>query len=162
LGLSSTTAPAVTDADGVISSSRIRAALKAGDCATAKRLLTRPFAIEGTVQHGDKNGRILGYPTANIDIGNYLRPRYGVYAVTGTLADGRVLNGAANIGIRPQFTPPKELLEPHFFDFAEEIYEQKLEVAFHHFLRGEAKFESLDALKEQMAADCAQARSLLE
>jgi riboflavin kinase / FMN adenylyltransferase len=162
LGLSSTTAPAVTDADGVISSSRIRAALKAGDCATANRLLTRPFAIEGTVQHGDKNGRILGYPTANIDIGNYLRPRYGVYAVTGTLADGRILNGAANIGIRPQFTPPKELLEPHFFDFAEEIYEQKLEVAFHHFLRGEAKFESLDALKEQMAADCAQARSLLE
>ncbi len=160
-GLSSTAIGPVIDTDGVISSSRIREALQAGDCTTANRLLTRPFAIEGTVQHGDKNGRLLGYPTANIDIGNYLRPRYGVYAVTGRLADGRVLKGAANIGIRPQFTPPKELLEPHFFDFAEEIYDQKLEVAFHAFLRGEAKFDSLDALKAQMAADCAKARDLL-
>ena len=160
-GLSSTTVGPVTDDDGIISSSRIREALQAGDCATATRLLTRPFAIKGIVQHGDKNGRLLGYPTANIDIGNYLRPRYGVYAVTGTLADGRVLKGAANIGIRPQFIPPKELLEPHFFDFAEEIYDQNLEVAFHAFLRGEAKFDSLDALKAQMAADCAKARDLL-
>lgn len=160
-GLSSTAIGPVTDADGIISSSRIREALQAGDCTTANRLLTRPFAIEGIVQHGDKNGRLLGYPTANIDIGNYLRPRYGVYAVTGRLADGRALKGAANIGIRPQFTPPKELLEPHFFDFAEEIYDQKLEVAFHAFLRGEAKFDSLDALKVQMAADCARARDLL-
>ena len=160
-GLSSTAVGPVTDTDGVISSSRIREALQSGDCATANRLLTRPFAIEGIVQHGDKNGRLLGYPTANIDIGNYLRPRYGVYAVTGRLSDGRVLKGAANIGIRPQFTPPKELLEPHFFDFAEDIYDQNLEVAFYHFLRGEAKFDSLGALKEQMAADCAKARDLL-
>ena len=162
LGLSHTAVGPVTDADGVISSSRIREALQAGDCATANCLLTRPFTIEGHVQHGDKNGRLLGYPTANIDIGNYLRPRYGVYAVTGTLADGRVLKGAANIGIRPQFTPPKLLLEPHFFDFAEEIYDQKLEVAFHAFLRGEAKFDSLDALTDQIEADCAKARDLLD
>jgi riboflavin kinase / FMN adenylyltransferase len=161
MGLSSTAVGPVTDDGGVISSSRIREALQAGDCKTANRLLTRPFAIEGHVQHGDKNGRLLGYPTANIDIGNYLRPRYGVYAVTGTLADGRILKGAANIGIRPQFDPPKELLEPHFFDFAEEIYDQKLEVAFHAFLRGEAKFESLDALTAQIEADCQQARNLL-
>jgi riboflavin kinase / FMN adenylyltransferase len=161
LCLSHTAVGPVSDADGVISSSRIRAALQSGDCTTANRLLTRPFAIEGNVQHGDKNGRLLGYPTANIDIGNYLRPRYGVYAVTGTLADGRILKGAANIGIRPQFTPPKELLEPHFFDFAEEIYDQKLEVAFHAFLRGEAKFDSLDALTKQIEADCQQAHDLL-
>jgi riboflavin kinase / FMN adenylyltransferase len=160
-GLSHSAVGPVCDEGGVISSSRIRAALQAGDCATANRLLTRPFAIEGHVQHGDKNGRLLGYPTANIDIGNYLRPRYGVYAVTGTLTDGRILKGAANIGIRPQFTPPKELLEPHFFDFAEEIYDQKLEVAFHAFLRGEAKFDSLDALTAQIEADCQQARNLL-
>jgi riboflavin kinase / FMN adenylyltransferase len=160
-GLSSTAIGPVTDADGIISSSRIRDALQAGDCKTANRLLTRPFAIEGTVQHGDKNGRLLGYPTANIDIGNYLRPRYGVYAVTGRLSNGRVLKGAANIGIRPQFTPPKELLEPHFFDFAEEIYDQNLEVAFHHFLRGEAKFDSMDALKAQIEADCDEAKSVL-
>lgn len=161
LGLSHTAVGPVSDAGGVISSSRIREALQAGDCATANRLLTRPFAIEGQVQHGDKNGRLLGYPTANIDIGTYLRPLYGVYAVTGKLADGRVLKGAANIGIRPQFDPPKELLEPHFFDFAEEIYDQKLEVAFHAFLRGEAKFDSLDALTAQIEADCQQARNLL-
>jgi riboflavin kinase / FMN adenylyltransferase len=160
-GLTSTAVGPVTDEGGVISSSRIREALQAGDCATATRLLTRPFAIEGIVQHGDKNGRLLGYPTANIDPGNYQRPRYGIYAVTGKLADGRVLNGAANIGIRPQFTPPKLLLEPHFFDFAEDIYEQELEVAFRAFLRGEAKFESLDALMEQMAADCEAAQDIL-
>jgi riboflavin kinase / FMN adenylyltransferase len=162
LGLSSTAVGPVSDAGGIISSSRIREALQAGDCETATRLLTRPFAIEGRVQHGDKNGRLLGYPTANLDLSNYLRPRYGIYAVTGTLPDGRTLKGAANVGIRPQFTPPKELLEPHFFDFAEEIYNQTIEAAFHHFLRGEAKFDSLDALKEQMAADCDRARLLLE
>jgi riboflavin kinase / FMN adenylyltransferase len=151
----------VDDGSQVISSSRIREALQAGDCATATHLLTRPFAIEGVVQHGDKNGRLLGYPTANIDMGHYLRPRYGIYAVTGRLADGRVLHGAANVGVRPQFEPPKELLEPHFFDFNEELYGQTIEVAFHSFLRGEAKFDSLDALKEQMARDCDEARARL-
>src|SRR3546814_2312416 len=70
-----------------ISSSRIREALQAGDCATAARLLTRPFTVRGTVQHGDKNGRLLGFPTANLDMGAYLRPRYGIYAVTGHLPD---------------------------------------------------------------------------
>jgi riboflavin kinase / FMN adenylyltransferase len=161
LGLTNTAVGPVSDEGGVISSSRIREALQAGDCATATRLLTRPFAIEGSVQHGDKNGRLLGFPTANLDLGNYLRPRYGVYAVTGQLTDGRTLKGAANLGIRPQFTPPKELLEPHFFDCAEEIYDQNIEVAFHAFLRPEARFESMDALMEQMAADCDQAKVLL-
>lgn len=75
----------VDDSAEVISSSRIRDALRAGDCATAARLLTRPFTVRGTVQHGDKNGRLLGFPTANIDMGTYLRPRYGIYAVTGRL-----------------------------------------------------------------------------
>jgi riboflavin kinase / FMN adenylyltransferase len=151
----------VDDGSEVISSSRIRAALQAGDCATAARLLTRPFAMEGEVQHGDKQGRLLGYPTANLAMGHYLRPRYGIYAVTGRLADGRVLHGAANVGVRPQFEPPKELLEPHFFDFAEDLYGQTIEVAFHAFLRGEAKFDSIEALKEQMARDCAEARARL-
>jgi riboflavin kinase / FMN adenylyltransferase len=150
----------VTDGD-IISSSRIREALKSGDCATATKLLTRPFAVEGIVQHGDKNGRKLGFPTANIDMGTYLRPRYGIYAVRGRLANGRVLNGAANMGVRPQFDPPKELLEPHFFDFSEDIYGQTIEVEFHAFLRGEAKFDSMDALMVQMAADCDAARALL-
>ncbi len=160
-GLGCTAMGPVSDGDGVISSSRIREALLAGDCATATRLLTRPFAVEGIVQHGDKNGRLLGFPTANIDMGNYLRPRYGIYAVKGRLADGRVLYGAANLGIRPSFDPPKELLEPHFFDFCEDLYEQTIEVEFHAFIRGEAKFDSMDALMAQMQADCDVARGLL-
>ena len=160
-GLSGRTVGAVRDADGIVSSSRIRAALHSGDCATAARLLTRPFTIRGTVQHGDKLGRTIGFPTANIDMGPYLRPAYGIYAVTGLLADGRVVPGAANLGVRPHFDPPKELLEPHFFDFSGDLYGQEIEVAFHHFLRPEAKFASLDALTAQIAADCERARALL-
>jgi riboflavin kinase / FMN adenylyltransferase len=160
-GLPARTVGAVHDAAGPISSSRIRTALKAGDCAEATRLLTRPFAIRGTVRHGDKNGRLLGFPTANLELGTYLRPRYGIYAVTGRLADGRVLQGAANLGVRPTFDPPVELLEPHFFDFAGDLYGQEIEVSFHRFLRGEAKFASLEGLKAQMERDCAEARVVL-
>ncbi|MGV3729990.1 MAG: bifunctional riboflavin kinase/FAD synthetase [Sphingopyxis sp.] len=147
--------------EAVISSSRIREALQAGDCATAARLLTRPFTVRGVVQHGDKNGRLLGFPTANIDMGNYLRPRYGIYAVTGKLPDGRILKGAANLGIRPSFDPPKELLEPHFFDFAGDLYGQEIDVAFHAFIRPEAKYDGMDALMAQIAADCDAAKALL-
>jgi len=161
-GITATTVGPVTDAGGVISSSRIRDALKAGECETATRLLTRPFAIEAVVQHGDKNGRDLGFPTANMDMGHYLRPRFGVYAVRGKLPDGRMLDGAANVGIRPQFEPPKELLEPHFFDFAEMIYDQLIEVEFHAFLRPEGKYDSLDALIAQIAKDCEDAKAALK
>jgi riboflavin kinase / FMN adenylyltransferase len=160
-GLGCTAVRAVSDEGGVISSSRIREALQAGDCASATRLLTRPFAVEGVVQHGDKNGRLLGFPTANIDMANYLRPRYGIYAVRGRLADGRVLDGAANLGIRPSFDPPRELLEPHFFDFAEDLYGQQIAVEFHAFIRPEAKFENMDNLRLQMNADCDVARKML-
>lgn len=161
LGLQARAVGAVTLNGEVVSSSSIRHALKAGDCATAARLLTRPFAIRGPVQHGDKVGRTINFPTANLDLGSYLRPRYGIYAVTGRLPDGRVLKGAANIGIRPTFDPPKELLEPHFFDFSGDLYGQEIEVAFHHFLRPEAKYEGLDALVAQIARDCDDARALL-
>jgi riboflavin kinase/FMN adenylyltransferase len=161
LGLTAEAVGAVTDAEGIISSSRIREALETGDCETATRLLTRPFTVRGLVQHGDKVGRTIGFPTANVDMGHYLRPRYGIYAVKGRLPDGRVLNGAANLGIRPSFDPPKELLEPHFFDFAEDLYGQTIDVEFHHFLRGEAKFDGLDALTAQIAKDCDVARDVL-
>lgn len=161
-GLSSRAVGPVTDAGGVISSSRIRDALRCGDLTSANRLLTRPFAVEAPVQHGDKNGRLLGFPTANMDLGKYLRPRYGVYAVRGRLPDGRLLDGAANVGIRPQFEPPKELLEPHFFDFAEDLYGQTIEVEFHAFLRPEGKYESLEALTAQIAQDCADAKVALQ
>ena len=161
LGLSAEAVAAVVDAQGVISSSRIREALIAGDCDTATRLLTRPFSIQGGVQHGDKLGRTIGFPTANIDMGPYLRPAYGIYAVRGILPDGRVLDGAANLGIRPTFDPPKELLEPHFFDFAESLYDQVIEVQLIRYLHGELKYDGLDALMAGIARDCTQARQIL-
>ena len=161
-GVAAETVAPVTDAEGVISSSRIRVALREGDCATATRLLTRPFTIEGQVVHGDKRGRELGYPTANMELANYLRPRYGIYAVRARLDDGRKLEGVANLGVRPSFDPPKELLEPYFFDFDGDLYGRAIEVGLIAFLRGEAKFDSLDALKAQMAADCEEARAILQ
>lgn len=161
LGFSADAVGAVRLAGEPVSSTRIREALRDGRPRDAARLLTRPFAIEGVVQHGDKLGRTIGYPTANLDLGKYLRPAYGIYAVRGRLADGRVLAGAANLGVRPTFDPPKELLEPYFFDFSGDLYGQCLEVELVDYLRPEAKFDSLDALTAQMDADCARARALL-
>ncbi len=161
VGMDNITVGPVSDDHGVISSSRIRDALKAGEVENANTLLTRPFAMRGTVIHGDKNGRLLGYPTANIDLEHYLRPRYGIYAVRGKLPDGRKLDGAANLGVRPSFDPPKELLEPYFFDFDGDLYGQEIEVALHGFIRPEAKFDDLDSLKKQMAKDCKKAKEIL-
>jgi riboflavin kinase / FMN adenylyltransferase len=151
----------VSDGGEIISSSRIREAIQAGDCATAAHLLTRPFTIEGIVEHGAKLGRTIGYPTANITLGNYLRPRYGIYAVRVRLADGRIVAGAANIGVRPTFDPPIELLEVFLFDFSESLYDKRIEVELHAFLRPEAKFDDLDSLVAQMDKDCAEARRIL-
>jgi len=153
-------APVTLDGEPV-SSSRIRDALREGRPQDAARLLTRPFAVEGVVQHGDKVGRTIGYPTANLDMGKYLRPVYGIYAVRGRLPDGTVLDGVANLGIRPQFAPPKELLEPYLFDWSGDLYGQFIEVDLVAYLRPEAKFDGLDALVAQMEADCAAARDIL-
>lgn len=160
-GMAIEAVPPVVDGEGPVSSSRIRAALHVGDCETAARLLTRPFTIEGVVHHGDKLGRTIGYPTANISLGQYIRPAYGIYAVRGRLPDGRLLEGAANLGVRPTFDPPKELLEPHFFDFDGDLYEQVIEIELISYLRPEAKFDSLDALVAQVDADCEEARRRL-
>jgi riboflavin kinase / FMN adenylyltransferase len=160
-GITTEAVSPVDDGVGTVSSSRIREALQAGDCDTATRLLTRPFAIRGLVQHGDKLGRTIGFPTANVALGPYLRPRYGIYAARARLADGRVVDGAANIGIRPTFNPPKELLEIFLFDFADDLYGQTIEVMLQAFIRPEAKFDSLEALTAQMDRDCAEARRLL-
>jgi len=161
LGLRAEAVGAVSDAEGPISSSRIRDALQNGDCETATRLMTRPFAIEGVVEHGDKLGRSIGYPTANIPFDRYLRPRFGIYAVRGHMPDGRVVGGAANLGIRPTFDPPKELFEPHFFDFSGDLYGHTIEVDLIHYIRPEAKFDSLDALVAQIEADCTEAKRIL-
>lgn len=161
LGFSTDTVTAVTLDGEIVSSTRIRAALREGRPRDAARMLTRPFTIQGDVRHGDKLGREIGYPTANVDMGTYLRPSYGIYAVRVALEDGRVVPGAANLGIRPSFNPPKELLEPYLFDFFGDLYGQTIEVALIDYLRPEAKFDGLDALKAQMALDCDRARALL-
>ncbi|HLZ78681.1 MAG TPA: bifunctional riboflavin kinase/FAD synthetase [Sphingomonas sp.] len=160
-GMSAETVDAVEAEGAIASSTRVRQHLKAGEMDAAARLLTRPFAIQGVVQHGDKLGRTIGFPTANLALGDYLRPAYGVYAVRGTLPGGRVVEGAANLGIRPQFDPPKELLEPYFFDFAGDLYGETITVELIARLRGEEKFDSLDALTAQIAADCDEARRIL-
>lgn len=162
VGIEARAVPPVMDEGEPVSSSRIRDALRQGDPQEAARLLTRPFAIRGVVEHGDKRGRTIGYPTANLGLEHYLRPKYGIYAVSGrVLATGQNLKGAANVGVRPQFDPPQELLEPHFFDFDGDLYGQEIEVAFHHFLRPEAKFDSIAKLTAQMDKDCEHARTLL-
>ncbi|MBO9713987.1 bifunctional riboflavin kinase/FAD synthetase [Sphingomonas sp.] len=161
LGFEAEVVPPVALDGETVSSTRIRALLQQGHPRGAARLLTRPFAIEGVVEHGAKLGRELGFPTANLSIGKYLRPAYGIYAVRGRLADGRVLDGVANLGIRPSFDPPVELLESYFFDFDGDLYGQAIEVALVDYLRAEARFDSLDALKAQMDLDAAEARKRL-
>jgi riboflavin kinase/FMN adenylyltransferase len=151
----------ITDHEGVISSTRIRQALAAGDPQTAARLLTRPFAVRALVEHGAKLGRQLGFPTANMRLGAYLRPRYGVYAVRARLADGSLVPGVANFGIRPMIDPPQELLESWLLDWQGDLYGQEIEVQFIAWLRPEMKLAGLDALKAQVMADAEAARTVL-
>ncbi len=160
-----TVAPVLLDGEAV-SSSRIRDALKAGDPGGATRLLTRPFAIEGVVVHGDKRGRELGWPTANVELGSYQRPAYGIYAVRVRLdANGKdggsEHDGVANLGVRPMFDPPRELLETVLFDWNGDLYGRTIEVALHHFIRPEIRFDGIDSLKLQMTGDAARAREVL-
>ena len=148
--------------DGVpVSSSRVREALIAANPHAATRLLTRPFAIEGMVQHGDKRGRALGWPTANVELGPYQRPAYGIYAVRVTLDDGSEHDGVTSLGVRPMFDPPKELLEAVLFDWDGDLYGRTIEVALVHYLRPEMKFDGMAALQAQMDQDAAEARRLL-
>ncbi|RZI98125.1 MAG: bifunctional riboflavin kinase/FAD synthetase [Brevundimonas sp.] len=152
----------VDDPDGLkLSSSAVREALKAGDMARATAILGRPFAIEGEVVHGDKRGRTIGVPTANIRMGDYMRPAYGVYATRTRLPDGRIVDGVANLGVRPMYELPEPLLEVWLFDFDGDLYGQTVETELIAFLRGEMAFDSLDALKVRIDADAAAARAAL-
>jgi riboflavin kinase/FMN adenylyltransferase len=162
IGMAAEAVEPIADAGGTISSTRIRQALRDGNPGEAARLLTRPFAVRGVVRHGAKLGRTIGYPTANLDMADYLRPTYGIYAVRGRLSDGTVLDGAANLGIRPSFDPPVELLEAYFFDFDGDLYGQMIEIELIAYLRAEAKFDTLEALQAQMAGDCERARGILK
>jgi riboflavin kinase/FMN adenylyltransferase len=144
-----------------VSSGRIRECLVAGEIGQATHLLTRAYAIAGVVQRGDARGRDLGYPTANMALGDYQRPGYGIYAVRVTLDDGSEHPGVASLGVRPTFQPPQELLEAYLFDFEGDLYGRRIEVALHAFLRDERKFDSAEALIAAMRDDEAQARRVL-
>ncbi len=144
----------------IYSSTRIREALRAGMVSEAAQLLGHPWEIEGMVELGDQRGRTIGFPTANVDLGQHLRPRFGVYAVR-ALVDGVWRDGVANLGRRPTFGKLKENFEVHLFDFAGDLYGKTLRVAMVDFIRPEMKFEGLDQLKAQIAADGEAARRIL-
>lgn len=152
----------VDDAHGLkLSSSAVREALQAGDMARATAILGRPFAIEGEVIHGDKRGRTIGVPTLNVALGDYMRPAFGVYATRTRLADGRVVDGVASLGVRPMYLLEQPLLEVWLFDFDGDLYGQTVETDLVAFLRPEMTFDGLDALKVQIEADAAAARAAL-
>ena len=160
-GMGLTIVPPLSDARGPISSTRIRRALQDGYPERATDDLGRPWAIRGTVTHGDARGRTIGFPTANIALGGQLEPARGVYAVTAVL-DGRVVPGVANIGRRPTVAEGTlSRVEAHFFDFMGDLYGQELDVSLHGYLRAERKFAGIDELRTQIAVDAAEARGLL-
>ena len=168
----------VDNKSSIISSSRVRAALQAGRIDDAAEMLGRPPTICGTIEHGDKRGRLLDFPTANFNLEEYQVPAYGVYAITAVIEnknlslqgdtktidipDLPVLKGVANVGIRPTIGNRKVLAEVHLFDFDTDIYGKRLCVNLHHYMRGERKFNSIDSLKSQISKDAAIARELLE
>ncbi|MDD5578635.1 MAG: bifunctional riboflavin kinase/FAD synthetase [Methylobacter sp.] len=141
--------------DGLrISSTLIRDALLSGDLAKAERLLGYCYSICGRVAHGDKRGRTIGYPTANIEMFRKNTPVDGVFAVTMTGIDGMEIKGVANVGTRPTIDGgSKVILETHLFDFDKEIYGRYVEVNFKQKIRDEKRFQSLDELKAQIVKD---------
>ncbi len=141
-------------------STLIRAHLAQGEPEAAAALLGRPFTIVGRVRHGDKRGRTLGFPTANVALGDYLRPAFGVYAVMVEI-DGQAYRGVANLGRRPTVAGLVERLEVHLFDFSGDLYGRKIRVALHHFLRPEQTFDGLAALTAQITRDAEAARDKL-
>lgn len=148
-----------------ISSSRIRDALKAGRPEEAASLLGHWWTIEARVEHGDARGRTIGFPTANMRLDDYLKPAFGIYAVRARVTDegedGTWYDGAASFGIRPMYETPVPLLETFLFDFSGDLYGKHLAVELVAYLRPEAKLESLEALKVQIARDNGAARAAL-
>jgi riboflavin kinase/FMN adenylyltransferase len=145
-----------------VSSSGIRTAIENGDMGAAREALTRPWAIEGEVLRGFERGRTLGMPTANVALGEYVRPRLGVYAVRVDIGDGPWMPGVASVGVNPTVGAlPEPLLEAHLFDFSGDLYGRTIEVELIAFLRDEAKFDSLGELKRQMTQDVIDARRAL-
>jgi riboflavin kinase / FMN adenylyltransferase len=158
--------PVTTDVHEKISSTRIREMLKAGRPEEAAKLLGHWWTVEGRVEHGDKRGRTIGFPTANMRIDQNMRPAYGVYAVKVTIfEDDKPVghyDGVANFGIRPMFEIPTPLLETFLFDFSGDLYGKHLTVGLLSYIRPEAKFDGLEALKRQISLDSAAARQALK
>jgi riboflavin kinase/FMN adenylyltransferase len=145
-----------------VSSTAIRNTIADGDLAAARAALTRPWAIEGEVVRGFERGRTLGFPTANVDLAEYQRPRLGIYAVRVDTGDGVLLPGVASVGVNPTVgVLPAPLLEVHLMDFSADLYGRWIEVEMIAFLRDEAKFDSLGELKRQMTQDVIEARRAL-
>lgn len=148
----------------VVSSTKVRAALKTGDVETAAAMLGRPYTLRGTVVRGDQRGRKLGIPTANIvpDDEHKLVPSRGVYVVS-SIIDGRRVFGMANIGRRPTFTDDVvSTVEVHYLDFDDMLYDARVTVEFHRFVRHEMKFESVDMFLSQIREDRATAMEYAE
>ncbi|HEX2581597.1 MAG TPA: riboflavin biosynthesis protein RibF [Dongiaceae bacterium] len=143
------------------SSTFIRRALREGALADARRQLGRFWTISGTVERGERRGTALGFPTANVALGAYVRPTFGVYAVFGMRGD-HMLPGVANLGLRPTFAGQQERLEVHFFDFAGDLYGETVSIAMVDFLRAERSFAGPAELRDQIARDCLAARAVLE
>lgn len=147
------------------SSTLARERLMAGDPKSAAATLGRPWEIEGRVEHGDARGRHLGFPTANIALGEFMEPKLGVYAVMAADDSDEVprwIGGVANLGSRPTVGGTRVQLEVHLFDFAGDLYGKHLRVALMDFIRPEMKFNGLDALKTQIAVDSLAARRMLK
>jgi riboflavin kinase / FMN adenylyltransferase len=145
----------------IVSSSHIRGLVAGGAVAYAAELLGRPFGMEGEVEHGEKRGRTLGYPTANlVPQQGYALPAHGVYATVAVLPDGTEVASATNVGVRPQFeTGLGVLVEAYLLDWTGDLYGQRIRVDFVKRLRGEKRFDSVEALLEQMARDVEAART---
>ena len=145
-------------ANARISSTLIRQKLAAGEIATAQKMLGHPYTISGRVRHGDKKGRTIGFPTANIALERKVSPLHGVYAVEVVL-DGGSYSGVANIGQRPTVNGSRMQLEIHLFDFQQDIYGKTIDTQVLHKIRDEFKFDSFEQLKQQIAKDAVEAKA---
>jgi riboflavin kinase/FMN adenylyltransferase len=168
LGFSVTIIPEVTVDDGDVNSTRIRELLASGNPERAARMLGRPFTVRGKVVRGDERGHMLGFPTANLEPENEVLPASGVYAGHLKLLDdgdpplAARMQAVTNVGRRPTFAGQQIRAEAHALDFEGDLYDRRVEISFELRLREERKFESVDALKQQIAVDVADARRRLE
>lgn len=163
-GIEVTVLPLIGGAEGAFSSTAIRQALSDGRPEEAAQMLGHRHRIDGEVRHGEKRGRELGYPTANMALEGLHLPRFGVYAVRVQVMSGKhagEYDGVASLGVRPMFGVNAPNFEVHLFDFNGDLYGTHLSVALVSYLRGEEKFDSLEALITQMDADSARARAIL-